>query len=243
MSNIDTAEVDRLLQTLTGVVRARVRLAESTNGLTEIHVLSDGSIAPKQIVRNIETLLKTAFDVSIDHRIVSIAVLKEDAQLIRKPAPEAPERESKREVPVPEVEVPRTRPPSDPKRIVFQRLRVVQDESLRCTATVELKLGDIIFEGTHSDADTPKARVYSAARAVIEAMGYLSEREMAFFLADLERLNLDDQEMLIVMVEGRHHLNRVRMVGSAAVQGDPQEAAVKAVLDAVNRFIDRPNSR
>ena len=81
MPEFDPTQIDTLLETLTGVVRARVRPDENGRQLREIHVLSDGALAPKQIVRNIETLLKTAFDLTIDHRIVSIAVLKEGADV------------------------------------------------------------------------------------------------------------------------------------------------------------------
>lgn len=229
MPELDAARVDQLLQTLTGVVRARVRTNGDESGLTEVHILSDGAIAPKQIVRNIETLLKTAFDITIDHRIVSIAVLKEDAPLARGESLRAPAEE------------PSARPPQP--RVVFQRLRVVQDAPLKCTAHVELKLGDVIFEGSHSDTDTPRARMYSSARAVIEALDYLAEKEMAFYLAGFDLVKVFQREVMVVLVEGRHNLDRVRMMGTALITDDPHEAAVRAVLDAVNRFIGRPSKQ
>ena len=94
MTQFDPAQIDILLETLTGVVRARVRPDEDGRQLREIHVLSDGALAPKQIVRNIETLLKTAFDLTIDHRIVSIAVLKQGAEVEEASAREAAAREA-----------------------------------------------------------------------------------------------------------------------------------------------------
>jgi hypothetical protein len=195
------------------------------SGLSEIHVLSDGALPPKQIVRNIETLLKTAFELTIDHRIVSIAVLKEGAPL------------AQGEVEPADAEAPKGAMP----RLVFQRLTVTQDEPLKCTAHVELKLGDVIFEGTHRDTDTPKARLYSSARAVIEALDYLAEKEMAFYVAGLELLNVFQRDVMVVLVEGRHELQQERMMGTALIGDDPHEAAVRAVLDAVNRFIGRPS--
>lgn len=230
MPNLDPSQLDELLQTLTGVVRARVRPAGNGDGLSEIHILSDGALAPKQIVRNIETLLKTAFDLSIDHRIVSIAVLKEGAEMARGDVPVAAAPD-----PPP---LPRPLP-----RVVFQRLRVVQEPTLKATAHVELRLGDVIFEGSHRDTDTPKARMVSSARAVIEALDYLAEKEMAFYLAGLELLPVFQHEVMVVLVEGRHHLDQVRMLGTAIIHDDPHEAAVRAVLDAVNRFIHRPDRR
>jgi hypothetical protein len=233
MTDFDPAQIDTLLETLTGVVRARVRPDDEGRQLREIHVLSDGALAPKQIVRNIETLLKTAFDLTIDHRIVSIAVLKQGAGV---------EDQAARDAPAPE-EQPERRaykiPGGSGSRVVFHKLQVVQD-ALKCTAHVELKLGDVIFEGMHRDTDTPEARVYAAARAVIEALEYLTEKQMAFYLAGLEQMRVYEDRLLVVLVEARRGRQRMRMVGTAAVKDDTHEAAVRAVLDAVNRFITRP---
>lgn len=229
MPKVESGQIDRLLETLTGVVRARVRQDPDTAELQEIHVLSDGAVSPKQIVRNIETLLKTGFDLIIDHRVVSIAVLKDGVTIDG--GGEATEK-SRGNGQAPD-------PDADP-RVVFRRLRVVQEEPLKCTAYVELKLGDVIFEGSHRDTDTPQARLYSSARAVIEALEYLAEKEMAFYLAGLEHLRVFQREVLVVLIEGRRDRGRIRMLGTAEIGEDPHEAAVRAVLDAVNRFISRP---
>ncbi len=238
MTQFDPAQIDILLETLTGVVRARVRPDEDGRQLREIHVLSDGALAPKQIVRNIETLLKTAFDLTIDHRIVSIAVLKQGAEVEEASAREAAAREASAPDGPPEKRA-RKVAAGLASRVVFHKLQVVQD-ALKCTAHVELKLGDVIFEGTHRDTDTPEARVYAAARAVIEALEYLTEKQMAFYLAGLEQMRVYEDRLLVVLVEARQGRQRRRMVGTAAVKDDTHEAAVRAVLDAVNRFITRP---
>ena len=248
MPEFDPTQIDTLLETLTGVVRARVRPDANGRQLREIHVLSDGALAPKQIVRNIETLLKTAFDLTIDHRIVSIAVLKEGADVDdtgREPAPaEKPRRSTAGSATSAHVGASTsTAPPgaSPLARVVFHRFRILQDDPLKCTAHVELKLGDVIFEGSHRDTDTPEARIYAAARAVIEALEYLTEKEMAFYLAGLEQMRVYEERLLVVLIEARRGRHRMRMVGTAAVRDDLHEAAVRAVLDAVNRFITRPS--
>ncbi|HEY7472803.1 MAG TPA: hypothetical protein VIE68_10710 [Gemmatimonadota bacterium] len=246
MPEFDPTQIDTLLETLTGVVRARVRPDANGRQLREIHVLSDGALAPKQIVRNIETLLKTAFDLTIDHRIVSIAVLKEGADVDEAgreaPAPDKPRRPATAGTTSAAPKGPAVAPASPAvARVVFHRLRILQDDPLKCTAHVELKLGDVIFEGSHRDTDTPEARIYAAARAVIEALEYLTEKEMAFYLAGLEQMRVYEEHLLVVLIEARRGRHRMRMVGTAAVRDDLHEAAVRAVLDAVNRFITRPS--
>jgi hypothetical protein len=224
MPALDPLEIDRLLETLTGVVRAKVRLAPEGDALSEIHILSDGAAPPKQIVRNVETLLQTAFDLKIDHRVVSIAVLKEEEERLAAAEPAVP-----------------AAPPAP--RVVFQRLRVVPEEPYRCVAYVELLMGDVIFEGSHRDADTPRARLHTCGRAVLDALDYLGEKEIVLYLAGIEQVRLFQRDVMVALIEGRHGRDQARMVGSAAVGDDPHEAAVLAVLDAVNRFISRPNGR
>jgi hypothetical protein len=241
METLDTTRIDQLLETLTGVVRARVRGCGDGSRLSEIHILSDGALPPKQIVRNIETLIRTAFDLEIDHRIVSIAVLKAESPMARAARGEVfAEEVSAAAADVETYPAPTSLRKPPPPRLIFQRLRVIQDEDLKCTAHVELKLGDIIFEGRHRDTDTPRARMYSSARAVIEALEYLAEKEMAFYLAGLEHMQVFQRDVMVVLIEGRHQLHHARLVGTAEIGDDPHEAAVRAVLDAVNRFINRP---
>ncbi|MDX1661688.1 MAG: hypothetical protein R3326_07845 [Gemmatimonadota bacterium] len=232
MPTTEPTQIDQLLETLTGVLRARVRYSDDEERLSEIHVLSDGAVAPKQIVRNIETAIKTAFDLTIDHRVVSIAVLKEGVQVEDEDG--ALDLSSS-------ADDGQGTGHSSP-RVVFRKLRVLQEEPLKCTAYVALELDDVIFEGSHRDTDTPRARVYSSARAVIEALEYLAEKEMAFYLAGLESLHVFQKDVLVVMIEGRQRRDQRRMLGSAVVNEDPQEAAVRAVLDAVNRFMSRPGA-
>ena len=75
---------------------------------------------------------------------------------------------------------------------------------------------------------------------MIEALEYLAQKEMAFYLAGIERLRVFQDDVLVALVEGRRHLDQTRMLGAAKLEDDPPEAAVRAVLDAVNRFIARP---
>ncbi|MGH7573462.1 MAG: hypothetical protein ACREMK_16705, partial [Gemmatimonadota bacterium] len=58
--------------------------------------------------------------------------------------------------------------------------------------------------------------------------------------AGLELLQVFQRDVMIVLIEGRHQLQHTRLVGTAEIGDDPHEAAVRAVLDAINRFINRP---
>lgn len=56
---------------LPGVLNSNVVL--DGNAITEVHVLSDFSRSPKQLVRDIQSLLMAKFGMEIDHKVISVA--------------------------------------------------------------------------------------------------------------------------------------------------------------------------
>jgi hypothetical protein len=70
-------EIEGLLSALNGVLAARVALSP-LGRLEEIHVLSDASMHPKQMVRNIESALSAGLGIVVDRRIVSVAQVRAD---------------------------------------------------------------------------------------------------------------------------------------------------------------------
>ena len=64
--------VENLITGLTGVLSARV-VVTPLGEVSEVHVLTTSSIAPKQVVRNIESALMAQLGFKIDHRKISVA--------------------------------------------------------------------------------------------------------------------------------------------------------------------------
>src|SRR5215218_809827 len=63
---------ETLLTSLDGVLSARV-VTTPLGEVSEIHVLAQAGLAPKQVVRNIESALLAQLGLKIDHRKISIA--------------------------------------------------------------------------------------------------------------------------------------------------------------------------
>ncbi len=63
---------EELISTLPGVLSVRI-VPGDTGAVGEIHVLTTNEVAPKNMVRNIESALMAQLDLRIDHRKVSIA--------------------------------------------------------------------------------------------------------------------------------------------------------------------------
>jgi hypothetical protein len=71
-SGFTIAGAENLLLSLAGVVSARV-VATPRGDVQEIHLLTTEEATPKQTVRNVESALLAHFDMSLDHRKISVA--------------------------------------------------------------------------------------------------------------------------------------------------------------------------
>src|SRR3954469_15334936 len=63
---------ENLLTSLEGILSARV-VTTPLGEVSEVHVLAQAGLAPKQLVRNIESALLAPLGLKIDHRKISIA--------------------------------------------------------------------------------------------------------------------------------------------------------------------------
>jgi hypothetical protein len=70
-------EIEGLLTALNGVLAARVALSPQGR-VEEVHVLSDPSMHPKQMVRNIESALSAGLGIMVDRRAISVAQVRAD---------------------------------------------------------------------------------------------------------------------------------------------------------------------
>ena len=70
-SNTATETWKALVTRLPGVLGAEFTLENGT--VREVHILSDQSRSPKQIVRDVQSAMLAKFQVELDHRIVSVA--------------------------------------------------------------------------------------------------------------------------------------------------------------------------
>ncbi|PKM83985.1 MAG: hypothetical protein CVU88_00325 [Firmicutes bacterium HGW-Firmicutes-13] len=76
MSEQNTAkDCEDLIRQVKGVLSAHV-ITDENGTITEIHVLSNASRSPKQIVRDIESAVLVQLGIELDHKKVSVAQLK-----------------------------------------------------------------------------------------------------------------------------------------------------------------------
>lgn len=70
--NFSTMDMETLINKLNGVISSKAVTGDN-NEITEMHILSDYSRSPKQIVRDIQSAVAAVYAIHIDHRIISVA--------------------------------------------------------------------------------------------------------------------------------------------------------------------------
>jgi hypothetical protein len=209
---VSSGDVERAILQLRGVISARVVTDERAN-ITEIHVVADQTRAPKQLSRDIESVLLSELDIRVDHRKVSIAQLR---------GKEVPE-------PLPEV------------RLKFLGIEYAIDR-VSARARVLVGRGEDNFIGVATTAVGPQLHqeqlvARAAVAAVEEFVRSTSQSDGAadLELSDFSLSNGSARPFVMVTVRISGATGEESLIGSALVRDDPWRAAACAVLDAVNR--------
>lgn len=223
---IDRAET--LLATLPGVLSARL-VARPGGQIDEIHLLTTEEVSPKQTVRNVESALLAHFDLSVDHRKISVAQSQEKgvAEAVSEEAPgPAPAREAPEE------------------RILFLGHQA-ESESSRLKAQVSVEWRGERFSGEAVGADLTRSRLETLAnatlRAVEEAVGpEISDQGgegVALALDGVTMLDAFDRGFVLVAVHALRGRNVTALAGAAGIDDSPDRAVILATLQATDRWL------
>lgn len=208
MKPVQAAILKRTLQSSINQIQdvfASTVVLDEAGGVEEIHVLAAPNRQPKQIVRDIESLLMVKFHMRIDYRKVSLVQAEEDKIL----------------------------------RMLGARPRLVQAsyELEEGSARAEVILED---EGTafRGEASAPVAEASPqvlAGRAVLEALRQLTGEEYDMHLTGIEVVEAGGKHVMVAVVTLLVPGGEEVLLGTAFVREATEDAASRAVLDAVNR--------
>jgi hypothetical protein len=173
---------------------------------TEIHVVAAADRPPKQVVRDVQSLASAGFGLNIDHRIVSVVQLEHE------------------------------KPPVEVSRPVVEEL-IITSRGESGTVEVRLRWPDgHTTSGMHPMGSSREARAKGAVEAVIRALHPVLEARAARVDVGqvvIQRSSLSDS--VVVEAHYTHNGALTPLIGSAFIQDDVANAAVKALLQAVNR--------
>ncbi|MBO2519406.1 MULTISPECIES: hypothetical protein [Limnochorda] len=206
---IDPAELERAIARIRGVLSSRVVLDPSEAHVDELHVLAHTGRNAKQVVRDIVSLLQAQFGLEVDHRVISVA----------------------------QVEVQGDEPalPAYEPRLVLDSI-LVENRQKSLRVRVQLQRGEALYEGEAEGNSHGVSPTRLGAEAGLRAVQEFMEGLCQVTLEDVLNVEMGDGHVVVtgvqLSVRGRAP---EFLVGSAMVHSDPVEAAVRSVLDALNR--------
>jgi len=199
-------DLELTLSQIRGVYAACVILDQNRD-LSEIHIVASVERKPKQIVRDIETLLFVKHHVKVDYRKISLVQLP-DEKLLR--------------IPVARPEI----------RSVTER---VQGDQRKVQVTIQ-GAGRVASGEANEKNDQPDP-FRTAAKATINAVEKLLDQRIKVRLDNAEVFRFGSREILLVIVTCQIEDREETFVGASFVGARPAEFAARATLDALNRRI------
>lgn len=189
-----------------GVLASRVVLGQDRK-ISEIHIVTSTTRKPKQIVRDIETLIYVKHGFKVDYRKISLVQLS-DEQLLRIPL----------------------------ARLIIHKV-IEENLGDQKRIRVEIQGGGKTVTGeAHEKIDNPTP-LQTAAEATINAIEKLIGQYVDVHLENTATLRLDAREIMLVILTCLIENSEEVLVGASFVGGRPVESAARATLDALNRRI------
>ncbi len=217
---------------------------------TEVHVLASPGKPAKQLVRDVQSVALTRYDIDLDHRIVSVVQIgEEDATppngATRPPAeaptsqtPTAPSvlaAESQEAGPVPVRDDVVEADSEETVRPAITSL-TVRTSGAEAEAVVRLAFGDETFDGAASGSGAASYRHRLVAQATLSAL-----EPLLGLPTEVESVTVIEAGIhsvaLTVLVVNVPRIGPQSTSGSAVIRGDEADAVARSVLDALNRRI------
>jgi hypothetical protein len=213
---------ENLLTSLEGILSARV-VTTPLGEVSEVHVLAQAGLQPKQLVRNIESALLAQLGLKIDHRKISIAQTADVKPL---------------EVVDPTAAAAAANGRAGQRSVLFERCTVAPGRRPhRINIQVSLTFEGVTETAEEESSDTPRSRVEAAAKAAITALDkLLADNSIA--LEGAKIVDAVDREFVFVAVQGLGGRETLLLTGTAQIKESAERSAVFAVLDATNRWTE-----
>ncbi len=216
---------------LNGVLSARV-VARPGGAIEEIHLLTTDEVKPKQTVRNVESALLSYFDLSVDHRKISVAQTDE-----RRPAALDLEDRPIQMLPLPE-------PGPAQRRLLFVNHRMESERSNQLRHRVDIEWDGDVFTGEGVAADVPRAKMEAVSAATLQAVELAAQsriederRSITLALDGVKLVEAFDRSFVLVAVHAISGRHITALSGATQVSRSPDRAAIMATLQATDRWV------
>ena len=239
-------QLETALRTLRDVESVSVQLEGAE--VRELHVLTSSQRSPKQIVRDIQTLLLTRFGKTIDHRVVSVAYTRaststdEPPAVLAVPRPAAFTPVESAPAPSPPT-TPATAPrrdagskPATEGRIRFASVNLYVSGP-RAQAQVELRWKGITRMGSATGTATREGSYGLVAAAAVAAISEFLADDWGLSVLGVDFVKLAKKDAAVVGLTLLSHRQEKTLVGCCSVEQDVPQAVALATLAALNRVV------
>jgi hypothetical protein len=226
---------EHLLTTLTGVVSARL-VAKAGGEIEEIHVLTTEEISPKQTVRNIESALLAHYDLTVDHRRISVAQTKAAVLPLHQVETTLSPKGAGLLEPLPA--------PGEP-RILFAG-HETESGAHKVRMRVAVEWNGERFTGEATGTDLPRSRLEIVAEATLRSIETAVNgpdqdpagfKALTLALDGVKVVQAFDRDYVMVGVHAITPRKLTVLVGACPVEGSPDRATILATLQAADRWV------
>jgi ribosomal protein L12E/L44/L45/RPP1/RPP2 len=215
--------------------------------IREIHVVTRSERNPKQIVRDIQTMLRAKVGVAIDHRVVSVAQARhDDAPPLASPAAFTASAAAPAPAPAPAAAAAAERensarfdddePVARDERIRFEGVNLFVSGP-RTQAQVELRWKGLPRMGSASGYATRDESHRLIAQATASAVQEFLSDPVAINVQGVEFVEIGRRRLAVVCLTLLAHRNEKALTGSCIIEHDTPQAVVLAALAALNRVV------
>ena len=124
------------------------------------------------------------------------------------------------------------------RRLRFDRADAHDEQDGQCRVQVTLTFGDRIIETSAAESSEGKGPLKAAAEATLRAIEEAVEGRFTCRLVDLDHVNALGKDLVAALVDVSFEGREVQVFGSCQLFGSEIDAAVKAALNATNRFVE-----
>ncbi|HJQ25045.1 MAG TPA: hypothetical protein VKA60_14095 [Blastocatellia bacterium] len=122
-------------------------------------------------------------------------------------------------------------------RLRFDKAEVLDDGAARRVRVTVTYAGQV-FAAEAAATDEPVDDLKATASATLSAVEAAVEYRFTARLADVDHVNALGKELVAVLVDITFEGKEVQVFGSCQIAGAEMDAAVKAALNATNRFVE-----
>lgn len=204
---MDIPAIEYNLKQLKSVDYCKILLDENDE-IKEIHITSGSDRSPKQVSRDIQSVLISQFGLEVDYKKISVAQIRSST--------------------------------CDSKdiRLKVKSIEYSVDE-MKVYIKVTLEKDDIIYYGQSQGPYTANNVLRLLAIATLRAVENCFDSGEMFVLEEITNISISGKNIIFAVVNALFGDKEQILCGSAFVQNDNKETAVKATLDAVNRVLAR----